>query len=584
MIAGVRSRLAIVAILLVLQTFIFILELLIFISRISANRWYTRLRQWFAPIGFALLSTVLVSVTFVHSNATVERTGSQCTKDVDADIAGLGVRIAAFAQVGTLILVSLLGSFHPKATGAKEVGAGLVLTTVSLAIALMVRIEKGILRPADAAIGAMILDGQSMALSLQLASKETLTSRWQVGVVVATQVIGLGTVSATISKFSNRDFLKPDCNCLTVFWWAWLGHCQSSVSSLEPAVFWTYIACRFIGIIQVSFHSLWNMVPFDRAQKDSRDTGDKLKMLGGTLIDITFPHFTHRGSARYGEYPATVTFMYSFYGLLALTSLVTAWSNISDLNLAPSSDIVSTGQIIALVIAGATILRALWLFIFLFWHERSERRGLTWPFKLRQSDFYSTPRFLTAPFDMHLPEFLPLGSLLRDPFPSRLDTKYNCHIPVEEELYERTPIPYWTDIASIDGKEKMETGVSGMNFYSRKVETTEMVTIGFKPETDCEAYLKPYIEEREIQDDIGTGTKYVTVYLVVSVRIASGLRETTLQRNGISINAGGVSVGFGQGKEQVRTATKKHTLYDYSVREITLTSDGRVFGAKLGQM
>jgi len=59
----------------------------------------------------------------------------------------------------------------------------------------------------------------------------------------------------------------------------------------------------------MAFHALWNTRSFDRAEKDARDTGDKIKKLGGPLFNITYPNFTYH----------TITFMYAFYGLFALT-------------------------------------------------------------------------------------------------------------------------------------------------------------------------------------------------------------------------------------------------------------------------
>jgi len=98
------------------------------------------------PYRHRLLGVVLAPVTFAHPTASIETAGTQCASDLDADIAGEGVRIAAFAQVCVLILVSC-GNFHTKATGSKEVGAGLAVTSVSLAMALMVRMRRGTLTP-----------------------------------------------------------------------------------------------------------------------------------------------------------------------------------------------------------------------------------------------------------------------------------------------------------------------------------------------------------------------------------------------------------------------------------------------------
>lgn len=121
----------------------------------------------------------LVSGVFSNLDVTAvrEEKNSRCNDEVDADIAGEGVRMAAFFRVGVLIIVSVLGSFHPEATSAKDLGQGLTLTSTSLAIALMVRVGTKSLKPIDAVISAMILDGQAAALPIQLVSKETLTAR-----------------------------------------------------------------------------------------------------------------------------------------------------------------------------------------------------------------------------------------------------------------------------------------------------------------------------------------------------------------------------------------------------------------------
>jgi hypothetical protein len=219
MASRVHARLAIIILLLVLQTAVVVLDLLVFKLSVSVKSWYTLLRQWLGPIGITLLGIILVPVTFANLDSDTNRTGQQCSLTVDADIAGPGVRIAAFVQVCVLVIVSLLGSFHSKATGAKEVGGGLILTSASLAIALIVRMVRSTLTPVDAVIGAMILDGQNMALAIQLTAKETLTSRWQVVLAVLTQFVGLGTISAIVAGFNARSYASESCSCLLVFWW-----------------------------------------------------------------------------------------------------------------------------------------------------------------------------------------------------------------------------------------------------------------------------------------------------------------------------------------------------------------------------
>lgn len=525
MISAVGSRLAIVILLLLLQVLIFVLELCIFCSNIDERKWYTALRRWLGPTGITLVGVVLVSVTFAHPYADAESTGTQCDIGVDADIAGKGVRVAAMVQVCVLILVSLLGSFHPKATGAKEVGGGLILTSGSLAIALIVRMARGTLTPVDAAIGAMILDGQSIALSIQLATKETLTSRWQVWIAVLTQFFELSTIIVVVFKFNDRSFASKDCSCLAVFWWAWLGKCQPATSSLEPSVFWIYIACRFVADCQVSFHALWNTSSFDRAEKDGRDAVDNLQKLGGTLRNITYPHFSKHGIARYGEFPATVTFMYAFYGLLALTSLVDADITIRDLDLPPSSGIDSTGQVIALVVAVVTGLRALWLFGFLFTHDDSKRHGIIWPFKARLYNFSYSRVYISPPSYDHLPASLPLGSLIKDlSDPFGPGAQYGNRIPVPEEKTETFRMYNFSTISRRTHRTRNSPLLGFIrSIFSKEVEITRARCMEKKSFFPTEDYLRRCANQPQVQADLGAETKSVSVYIVVGVMIAAGL-------------------------------------------------------------
>jgi hypothetical protein len=424
MIPDVESRLAIVAVFFTLQLFVFVLELFIFVPSVNEKRWYIPLRQWISPVGIAMLGTVLVPITFANPNTQIENTGSQCTTGIDADVAGMGVRIAVWVQVGVLILITPMGNFHLKATGAKEIGAGLVLTHVSLAIALLVQLRRGTLSPPDAAAGAMILDAQNMALSIQLAAKETLAARWQVGIVVLAQVFGLSIVPVLVSNLFAGSFATDECGCLTVFWWAWLSNCLPS--SRERVVFWVYYASRCVGFCQAAFHAIYNTETFHEAEPKGKEDDDDEQEKGGLLVGITYPYIADGqsgagpgsyGVARYGEYPATVSFMYGWYGMYALTSLAAAEVAMRDLNLQPTSAIDSVGQIIALVIAGATTLRAVWLFGKLFADEWNSQKsfGFMWPFHMPLSVFRGRPTYFLVPNYDLTPDSVKLGSILKKP-------------------------------------------------------------------------------------------------------------------------------------------------------------------------
>ena len=91
---------------------------------------------------------------------------------VDGDIGGEGIRIAMWAQIATLITITMLGIFQCNALGAKEIGQGLAITHISLEISMMVQMKNKSLTSADAIVGTMLLDAQGSALSLQLVSKQ----------------------------------------------------------------------------------------------------------------------------------------------------------------------------------------------------------------------------------------------------------------------------------------------------------------------------------------------------------------------------------------------------------------------------
>lgn len=119
---------------------------------------------------------VLALITFINLDDNLMTTETQCDRDINADVACDGVRFPLWARVDILIIITAMGSFHTKATGAKELGADLVSNHASLAIAIAVQLRWISLSLADVAIGVIILDAQSMALSIQLSSKETLAS------------------------------------------------------------------------------------------------------------------------------------------------------------------------------------------------------------------------------------------------------------------------------------------------------------------------------------------------------------------------------------------------------------------------
>src|SRR3569833_1371769 len=226
MISQVQSRLAMVSVLLALQVKAYGLELIVFLPEFKVKNWYTQFRQWTMPAGVAVSSAILSPLAFAGLGGVPGTSSDQQSTGggVDGDVAGDGVRIGIWVQISVLVVISLLGIFQHGATGDKEVGAGLVLTHVSVTIAEAAQVAGGVvLSLADAATGAMILDAQIAALSIQLTANETLAARWQVSRVVATQALGLAVIPVLVARLADGSLIGGACPCVEVFWWAWLG-------------------------------------------------------------------------------------------------------------------------------------------------------------------------------------------------------------------------------------------------------------------------------------------------------------------------------------------------------------------------
>ncbi|VUC25051.1 unnamed protein product [Clonostachys rosea] len=304
---------------------------------------------------------------------------------VDADIGGEGIRIVVLGQIAALVAITLLGTFHCQTLGVKEIGAGLAITHVSLIIALLVQVGRGTLTSADAIVGAMLLDAQGSALGISLVAKEVLAARWQVWIIIGCQMFGLCCIPFLVGSIHAGHFAGRagnSCLCITAFWWGWIGECPGTTGPGEATIFWLYYACRLIGFVQNAFPAVTSTRKFHEAEKSGR-----------SLKGISFPELatapaSAAGSSQsaspadndflYVNYPATVALTFFINGVFSLTSMVAA-DKIMHAGLVPSSGVVSVGQMIAIVVAAATILRALWL----LWRMLSPESGkYVWPFEL----------------------------------------------------------------------------------------------------------------------------------------------------------------------------------------------------------
>lgn len=567
MILHPRSRFVVIAVMLLLQSLIFLWELPIVSKRVrrelnkhehqKRRYYYLLFRQLLGPASIALLGIILIPITFSHASRYIDDDKTHCSANIDGDIAGDGTRIAIWAQVGVLLVISILGSFHTSATGAKESGAGLVLTHLSLSIAILVQMMLGTLTSANAVIGAMILDAQNIGLSISLTAKDTLAARWLVRIVVPAQIFGFLVIYLLIANFTRGVFASDDCSCLTVFWWAWLSNCGSSTYiAREMPIFWTYYACRSVGLCQTSFHSLYNSSRFDAAEKSERPVKhDPDEERGTATIDehpsryirlknATYIYISQDGEAAcFKEYPATVTIMYAVNGVFSLASLSTVQTTIADFNLGPSSPIDSVGQIIALTVAAATLIRATWLCYNLFRGEAQEGNwNFVWPFKweIAKKSILVQPTWLACYSFGHHPDCLSLGAILRKASDPTSQIAANCDIRAQEV---KTTI--W----------RIGRFCSLIQSLFGKIVADEITTSTFSP---SQSWVKEKLEEIM---KIPGERKTRTLYLVTGLKVAKGFRAPRPAYPEKAVT----SPGSGPARK-----SRSDILYAYSLRKVSL--------------
>lgn len=152
---------------------------------------------------YAIFAACLVSAATTRTSAITSVNGSSdCSEylQLDPDIAGLGTRWAAWIQIGALSIVYFLGLAIREPIGAKELGGGLLLTHVALAISIVFQLSKGSLSSVNGIIAVLILDSQNSALSIQFSTKDTLAARWQVFCVIVGKGFGLITIGVVFNQ------------------------------------------------------------------------------------------------------------------------------------------------------------------------------------------------------------------------------------------------------------------------------------------------------------------------------------------------------------------------------------------------
>ncbi|CAH0030499.1 unnamed protein product [Clonostachys rhizophaga] len=342
----------------------------------------------FAVLSFLLLFQEEISVVIRQPSALKASSQSPLVAIVDADIAGVGIRFALWAQISTLVVLTIVGSFHCRALGAKEIGAGLAIAHTSLAVALVAQMKHGSLTSADAIVGAMLLDAQGSAMSIVLGAKDVLAARWQTWISIACQTFGLTVLFICVIKFGDGEFVSRSDDtwlCLKPFWWGWIAECPETAEAKEATVFWLYLACRMVGSVHAALFAAANTGEFHDAEKSEEPLQDIRfsRTPANVAEDSQVPgpssqrpddgaghSIGHIRPASYSKCRATVTYSYVIHTILSAMSMV-AVQRAMDTGLKPSAGALSTGQINSMVVAFATVVRGLWLLLREIYLERN---------------------------------------------------------------------------------------------------------------------------------------------------------------------------------------------------------------------
>ncbi|KAF5498026.1 hypothetical protein CGCS363_v008970 [Colletotrichum siamense] len=373
-----QSRLAIAGVLLTFQALLFVSQYLVSLQYHRKRKFLPGpavLQSLIFPIFVAVLGIILIAVMFHGNDTNTMFNGNDsnktCKAEIDDDIAGPGIRAAAWAQLGVLLFLALVGIFHTKTTGIKEFGASLTITHLSLVIALLFELQD--LKATDAILGSMILDSQNSALSIPLVTKATLAARWQVWTIVPCQAFGLAVLGVLVHKFHQNHFkLEASCKCVSVVWWGRLqvGTEKHCTSGSEQTVFWLYYACRVLSVAQIGYQALVDTGAFHKAERKDNlvkskmfhplsDSHSGLKEFLQKLLRIS------GNTWRFTEYPTTLSLTFLVSGVFAVASMSAAEAAMKR-SFGHQTDKFTPGQIISVVAAIIGIIIGVWRFIRLF--------------------------------------------------------------------------------------------------------------------------------------------------------------------------------------------------------------------------
>ncbi|KAL2208262.1 hypothetical protein CC79DRAFT_1384743 [Sarocladium strictum] len=211
----------------------------------------------------------------------------------------------------------------------------------------------------------MVLDAQNAALSVSFSSRDVLAARWEVFSISASQFLGLIWIGFLMTHYQMGQYQTEDCRCFSFFWWGWHDTC-SGVSRIETSISWVYYEFRWLGSLHNWLFGLRYMWDFDAWEGEWAGKADPDKLLRSSTLKSTSsdippsePFWVH--------VPNTVGLSFYRHSVFGLVSMVAAELLLRSHDTGGGNEDFTVGQVIGLVIAGITVLRAFWLFLMVFY-------------------------------------------------------------------------------------------------------------------------------------------------------------------------------------------------------------------------
>ncbi|KAF8535852.1 hypothetical protein BDD12DRAFT_808230 [Trichophaea hybrida] len=308
---------------------------------------------------FGTLSRITVSAIYMLMGMYKSRditlqttTPGDCIVDLDADLAGVGVRASLYVQGIVASGILFLGLVHREDTGVKEIGASLMLSQLALTTSLALRMKLGTLNHLDAIFGLISLDAQLAAVSMLLSTKQVLAARWMVILVCFCHLVGFATLGIGMGRFKYVVMVADGCENFTIGWYGITRPFQG-----PSPVYWLYFTWRIICWVRNQWVCFCVMDIYNEKEREEkyseRTDTEAMPDPQSSTADVPPCSYQQRSS----------TIFTDFFGPLVAfwVSVDTLNKNIQIMDLTATSEWKTTGQFTAILLAAGSVFRVLWL-------------------------------------------------------------------------------------------------------------------------------------------------------------------------------------------------------------------------------